>query len=99
MSFDFISFGFLLLHDHILLMMFLDNTAAFDKTLHPIILSHLFNGGIEDDMWRYFQLLHKNASTHIKWNGRVIKMLFLKPLETDKEVFQVLKSGRFMEIQ
>ena len=33
--------AFALFHDLILLTMFLDNTAAFDKTLHPIILSHL----------------------------------------------------------
>ena len=62
-----------LAHDYILLTQFLDNTAAFDKTLHPIILSHLFNGGVEDDQWKYFQLLHQNATTHIKWNGNISK--------------------------
>ena len=60
-----------LAHDQILLIQFLDATAAFDRTLHPVILSHLFNEGIEDDQWRYFDLLHKNAATHIKWNGKV----------------------------
>ena len=60
-------------HDLILLMQFLDNTAPFDKTLHPIILSHLYNGGVEDDQWKYVNLLHKNATTHIKWNGNITK--------------------------
>ena len=60
-----------LAHDLILLIQFLDATAAFDRTLHPIILSHLYNDGIEDDQWKYFQLLHQNATTHIKWNGKV----------------------------
>ena len=60
-----------LAHNQILLIQFLDATAAFDRTLHPVILSHLFNEGIEDDQWRYFDLLHKNATTHIKWNGQV----------------------------
>ena len=36
-------------HDQILLIQFLDATAAFDRTLHPIILSHLFSEGVEDD--------------------------------------------------
>ena len=62
-----------LAYDLILLTQFLDNTAAFDKTLHPIILSHLYNEGVEDDQWKYFQLLHKNATTHIKWNGKISK--------------------------
>ena len=52
--------------DQILLVQFLDATAAFDRTLHPIILSNLYNSGIEDDQWKYFQLLHQNASTDIK---------------------------------
>ena len=58
-------------HDQILLIQFLDATAAFDKTLHPVILSHLYNEGVEDDQWNYFNLLHKNASSHIKWNGKI----------------------------
>ena len=60
-------------HDRILLIQFLDATAAFDKTLHPIILSHLYNDGVIDDQWKYFQLLHQNAATHIKWNGNISK--------------------------
>ena len=63
--------GAALAQDLILLAMFLDAEAAFDRTLHPIILSSLFNAGVEDEQWKYFQLLHDNASTHIKWNGRV----------------------------
>ena len=59
--------------DQILLVQFLNATVTFDLTLHPIILSHLFNGGIEDDQWKYFQLLHQNNSAHIKWNGIVSK--------------------------
>ena len=60
-----------LAHDQILLIQFLDATAAFDRTLHPVILSHLYNEGVEDDQWRYFQLLHENATSHIKWNGKI----------------------------
>ena len=55
----------------ILLIQFLDAEAAFDRTLHPVILSNLFHDGVQDDQWRYFDLLHKNATTHIKWNGKV----------------------------
>ena len=29
----------------------------------------MFNGGMEDDLWKYFELLHKNRTTYIKWNG------------------------------
>ena len=29
----------------------------------------MYNGGIEDDIWKYFQLLHSNSTTHMKWNG------------------------------
>ena len=36
-----------------------------------MILSHLYNEGVEDDQWMYFDLLHKNATTHIKWNGNI----------------------------
>ena len=48
---------------------FLDATALFDETLHPIILNQMFNGGMEDDLWQYFQLLHQNSTTFMKWNG------------------------------
>ena len=52
----------------VLLVQFLDATAAFDRTLHPIILNNLYNGGVGDDQWSYFQLLHKNASLHqMEW--------------------------------
>ena len=52
--------------DLILMIMFLDAEAAFDRTLHAIIISHLYNDGIEDDQWKYFQLLNESAATHIK---------------------------------
>ena len=74
--------------DQILLVQFLDTTRAFDRTLHPIILSNLYNGGIVDDQWKYFQLLHQSASTNIKWNGNV-----------SKNIIQVPISGKFMETQ
>jgi hypothetical protein len=60
-----------LAHDQILLIQFLDATAAFDRTLHPVILSHLYNEGVQDDQWRYFELLHDHATSHIKWNGKI----------------------------
>ena len=56
-------------NNQIVLYQFLDAKAAFDETLHPIILSQMYNGGIEDDVWKYFQLLHQNSTTHMKWNG------------------------------
>ena len=33
----------------------------------------ILHDGVQDDQWRYFDLLHKNASTHIKWNGKISK--------------------------
>ena len=54
-------------HDRILLIQFLDATAAFNKTLHPIILRHLYNDGVIDVQWQYFQLLHQNAATSMGW--------------------------------
>ena len=56
-------------NNEIVLHQFLDATAAFDETLHPIILNQMFNGQIEDDIWQYFKLLHQNSTTHVKWNG------------------------------
>ena len=56
-------------NNQVVLHQFLDATAAFDETLHPIILNQMFNGGMEDDLWQYFELLHKNSTTYIKWNG------------------------------
>ena len=58
-------------NNQIVLHQFIDATAAFDETLHPIILNKLYNGDVEDDIWKYFELLHKNSSTHIKWNGLI----------------------------
>ena len=58
-------------NNQIILHQFLDATAAFDETLHPIILNKLYNGDVEDDIWKYFELLHKKNSTHIKWNGLI----------------------------
>jgi hypothetical protein len=56
-------------NNKIVLHQFLDATAAFDETLHPIILNQMFNGRIEDDLWKYFELLHRNSTTHLKWSG------------------------------
>ena len=58
-------------NNQVVLHQFLDATAAFDETLHPIILNKMFNGDIEDDIWQYFEQLHKNSTTHIKWNGLI----------------------------
>ena len=56
-------------NNQVVLHQFLDATAAFDETLHPIILNQMSNGGMEDDFWKYFQLLHQNSTTFMKWNG------------------------------
>ena len=50
----------------IVLHKFLDAFAAFDETLHPIILNQMYNGEMQDDMWKYFQLLHQNSTTYMK---------------------------------
>jgi hypothetical protein len=84
--------------DQILLVQFLDATAAFDRTLHPIILSHLYNGGIEDDQWKYFQLLHQNASTHIKWNCNVSKSIINESVGNPQGGTQVMMSEKSMVI-
>ena len=47
-------------HDKIVLHQFLDAFSAFDQTLHPIILSQLYDGKIEDDIWLYFKQMHEN---------------------------------------
>ena len=60
-------------NNQIVLYQFLDATAAFDETIHPIILNQMYNGAIEDDVWKYFHLLHKNSSTYVKWNGLISK--------------------------
>ena len=58
-------------NNQIVLHQFLDAKAAFDETLHPIILSQMYNGSIKDDVLKYIQLLHQNSTTHMhmKWNG------------------------------
>ena len=58
-------------HNLVVLHQFLDAESAFDETLHPIILNQMFNGNIENDIWKYFELLHQNSTTHLKWNGMV----------------------------
>ena len=58
-----------LFHNKIVLHQFLDAFAAFDETLHPIILSQMFQGKIEDDIWSYFHQMHKNSTTYVKWQG------------------------------
>lgn len=60
-----------LYHNQIVLHQFLDATAAFDETIHAIILNQMYNGKLENDMWTYFQKLHSNATTFVKWQGLV----------------------------
>jgi hypothetical protein len=75
-------------HNLILLIKFLDATAVFDRTSHPVILSHLFNEGDEDDQWMYFDILHGNATSHIKRNGRIPTEVIQNPSVTDKAATQ-----------
>ena len=56
-------------NNQVLLQQFLDAMAAFDETLHPIIMNQMYNGGVEDDIWVYFNLMHQNSQTFVKWNG------------------------------
>ena len=58
-------------HDKIVLHQFLDASSAFNQTLHQIILSQMYNGKIEDDIWLYLQQMHSNSTTYVKWNGKV----------------------------
>ena len=48
---------------------FLNGVAAFDKCEHPIMLSQMYYGGVQDDQFSYFQQMHAKAETQIKWNG------------------------------
>ena len=61
-----------LFHNKIVLHQFLDAFAAFDETLHSIILSQMFQGKIEDDIWSYFHQMHKNSTTYVKWMAGVV---------------------------
>ena len=60
-------------HDKIVLHQFLDASDAFGQTLHPIIMSQMFDGRLEDDIWLYFEKMHSNSTTYVKWNGKVTK--------------------------
>ena len=75
-------------HNPVLLIQFLDATAVFDRTSHPVIQSHLFNEGDEDDQWMYFDILHGNATSHIKRNGRIPTEVIQNPSVTDKAATQ-----------
>ena len=58
-------------HNIVILHMFLDADAAFDKALHEIIMRTMFHAGLQDDSWKYFMLMHKNSKTHIKWKNGI----------------------------
>ena len=60
-------------HNKVVLHQFLDASDAFGQTLHPIILSQMFEGKVEDDIWMYFHQMHENSTTFVKWNGKVTK--------------------------
>ena len=64
--------------DHVILHMFLDADAAFDKTLHEIILRTMYHSGLQDDSWKYFLSMHKKSQTHIKWKGRTSDEKFIE---------------------
>ena len=57
--------------DHVILHMFLDADAAFDKALHEIIMRTMYHSGLQDDSWKYFLSMHKMSQTHIKWKSRI----------------------------
>ena len=52
-----------LFHNVIVLHQFLDAVAAFDKCKHPIMLSQMYHGGVQDDQFSYFQQMHAKAET------------------------------------
>ena len=56
-------------HNVIVLHQFLDAAAAFDKCEHPIMLSQMYHAGVHDDQFSYFEQMHANAETQLKWNG------------------------------
>ena len=58
-----------LYHNMIVLIQFLDATAAFDKCLQEIILRDLYLAGVEGDAWDFIYNMHKNARKVIKWQG------------------------------
>ena len=61
--------AYAIFHNLILLHQFLDNVAAFDKCEQPIMLSQLYHAGLIDDQFSYFEKMHTNSKTQIKWNG------------------------------
>ena len=67
-----------ILNSDIVLYQFLDAEAAFDETLHPIILNQMFNSGVKDDIWQYFKLLHQNSTTYVKWNGQITEDVIIE---------------------
>ena len=80
-------------YDLILLIQFLDNTAAFDKTLHPIM-----------EEWRTISGSTFNSSIKMQpltSSGMVkfLKMSSRKQLEIDKGATQVQMSGKLLGIQ
>ena len=63
-------------HNKIVLHMFLDADAAFDKALHEIILGGMYQDGIQGDIWQYFSTMHQKSATHIKWSGAISESTF-----------------------
>ena len=71
-------------HNKIVLHMFLDADAAFDRCLHPIMLRGLNQDGLHDDAWKYFQQCMKNLKPIKNGQRRCQQRDSLKLREPDK---------------
>ena len=60
-------------HNKVVLHQFLDASDAFGQTLNLNIISQMFEGKLEDDTWMYFNQMHENSTTFVKWDGKVTK--------------------------
>ena len=61
--------AYAIFHDKIVLHQFLDASDAFGQTLHPIILSQMYDGKLEDDTWLYFNQMHANNLYEMEWQS------------------------------
>ena len=76
--------AYALFHNVIVQHQFLDAAAAFDKCEHPIMLSQLYHAGVHDDQFNYFQQMHSNAETQIKWNSLIAEKAIPESIGTSQ---------------
>ncbi|MEW8544512.1 MAG: reverse transcriptase domain-containing protein, partial [Candidatus Thiodiazotropha sp.] len=53
------------------ILVLLDAKSAFDVVNHKNMMRRLFHCGIQDNHWSLINSLHTNATTSVKWRGKV----------------------------